>query len=108
MTAALTRDTDHEVDPLASHGMKFAPGVRELGDPVEAEPTAPTPFGLRWLTPVERPTVPEYRLDGERQVAVDPSGAPLAPQMKKDWTTTDYSTDGEDPPSSEEFGWEEV
>ncbi|MBB5159471.1 putative ATP-grasp-modified RiPP [Saccharopolyspora phatthalungensis] len=108
MTGALTRGTDEEIDPLASHGMKFAPGVRELGEPTELAQAAPTPFGLRWRTPVERPAAPEYHFDGERQIAVDRSGAPLAPQMDKDWTTTDYSTDGEDGPSSEEFGWEEL
>lgn len=108
MTAALTAGPHSEVDPLASHGMKFAPGMHELGEPIEIGPAAPTPFGLRWRTPVERPAAPEYHFDGQRQIALDADGAPLVPQMKKDWTTTDYSTDGEDPPSSEEFGWEEI
>lgn len=43
MTAALTRDADHEVDPLGSPGME-----RELGDPIEFPKTAPTTFGPRW------------------------------------------------------------
>ncbi|GAA4862235.1 putative ATP-grasp-modified RiPP [Saccharopolyspora rosea] len=107
MTTVPTHSTTDDVDPLASHGLRFASARPDPEEPADA-PAAPTPFGLRWIQPVHRPAEPVYRYCPERQIAVDAFGAPLAPQMKKDWTTTDYSTDGEDPPSSEEFGWEEV
>lgn len=107
MTAPPPPDTA-DIDPLATSSMRFAP-------PLESQPSAegvlhrtPTPFGLRWLHPARHRTTPNYRYDPERQIAVTPSGAPFAPLMTKDWTTTSYSTDGEDPPSSEEFGWEEM
>lgn len=107
MPAASTCSPDTEIDPLATHGMRFAPRLADQGDQVGVQAGA-TPFGLRWIQPVAHRAEPAYQYCPDQQVAIGVSGSPLAPQLKKDWTTTDYSTDGEDPPSSEEFGWEEV
>jgi putative ATP-grasp target RiPP len=52
--------------------------------------------------------VPEYVYDQQRQIAIDPAGYPLGPNLKKDWTTIEGThTDGDDG-DNESWGWEEV
>ncbi|MGH3978849.1 MAG: putative ATP-grasp-modified RiPP [Pseudonocardiaceae bacterium] len=51
--------------------------------------------------------MPEYVYDPLRQIATDPAGAPLVPNLKKDWATDGTHTDG-DGGDNEGWGWEEV
>lgn len=66
------------------------------------------PLALRDLRPAPQRVVPEYVYDPRRQVAVAPDGRPLAPDLKKDWTTIEGThTDG-DGGDNEMWDWEEV
>ncbi|GDY28684.1 putative ATP-grasp-modified RiPP [Gandjariella thermophila] len=89
-------------NPLSSHSIRSA-----QEEPVRPEPRR-RPFGLRWLHYIPVRPVPQYSYCPERQLAMGSDGRPLVPQLKKEWTTSPYSTDGEDPPSGEQLGWEEV
>jgi putative ATP-grasp target RiPP len=52
--------------------------------------------------------LPEFEYDPQRQIAVDPDGAPLGPNLKKDWTSHESThTDG-DGGDNETWGWEEA
>ena len=52
--------------------------------------------------------IPEHVYDPVRQLATDPGGWPLAPDLKKDWTTIEGThTDG-DGGDNELWEWEEV
>jgi len=51
--------------------------------------------------------VPQYRYDPQRQIATDLAGAPLGPNLAKQWTSTEEThTDG-DGGDNENWGWEE-
>lgn len=91
-------------NPLSSHSTRL---LQPQDEPTETA-LATRPFGLRWLHDVPARPVPQYRYCPDRQIAVGKDGHPLVPQLKKEWTTSPYSTDGEDPPAGEEWGWEEV
>lgn len=66
-----------------------------------------TPLVLRRLHPVPVQEMPEYVYDPQRQIATDLAGAPWAPRLEKQWTTTAGThTDG-DGGDNENWGWEE-
>lgn len=100
---ATKRFTD---DPLVTASAQFTLGRGNLIDPDEPAVVA-RPWGLRALAPaVDGPDVPAVRYDHTSQVAVVAdgtgrafvdvvSGPPTAP--------TTAPTDGEDPPSSEDW-----
>lgn len=65
------------------------------------------PLALRQLDDAPERDLPDYRYDPVRQVAVDTAGRPLAPSMKKDWTSIkETHTDG-DGGDNEQWTWEE-
>ncbi len=77
-------------------------------------PSSPTsgpatrPLVLRGLHPAPDCGLPEFVYDPQRQIATDPAGAPLGPNLNKDWTTIEGThTDG-DGGDNETYGWEEV
>jgi putative ATP-grasp target RiPP len=75
------------------------------GDPTGS---AVRPLVLQGLHPAPDREIPEHVFDPFRQLAVDPEGRPLAPQMAKDWTTIEGThTDG-DGGDNEMWHWEEV
>jgi putative ATP-grasp target RiPP len=95
-------------DPLASASGQF-PLAAPAGTPPATDVPSPVglrPWGLRTLTVTGRrpmdglPTAPRY--DHDQQVAVGPSGTPLI-TMGPPTANTTSSTDGEDPPSSEDW-----
>src|SRR5262249_8554162 len=66
------------------------------------------PLVLRGVQLASVRDTPEYVYDPQRQIATDPTGAPLGPTLKKDWTTVEGThTDG-DGGDNETYGWEEV
>lgn len=71
-------------------------------------PAAARPLALLELRPAPQRDVLEYLYDPIRQVATDPNGEPLEPDLKKDWTTIEGThTDG-DGGDNELWEWEEV
>lgn len=65
------------------------------------------PFVLRVAREAPVGEVPAHLFDPVRQVATDLEGRPLAPMLKKDWTTYESThTDG-DGGDNETWGWEE-
>ena len=103
MTIGATAD-----NPLSSTATRLADDAVATTPPASA--TTPRPFALRWLRPARRPAIPDYRYSAESQVAVSADGAPLTPQLGKDWTTSPYKKDGDGPncDGNEDWGWEEV
>lgn len=72
-----------------------------------AHPAA-RPMALRVLRSAPQREIPEHVYDPARQVATDADGRPLAPDLKKDWTTIEGThTDG-DGGDNELWEWEEV
>jgi putative ATP-grasp target RiPP len=69
---------------------------------------AARPLVLRQLRPAPQREIPEHLYDPVCQVATDPDGRPLVPDLKKDWTTIEGThTDG-DGGDNEMWEWEEV
>ncbi len=93
-------------DPLSSVGVLRAP--RPVGPSSDTSYPATRPLALRGVRPAADHDLPEYVYDAHRQIATDPAGRPLGPNLKKDWTTTEGThTDG-DGGDNESWGWEEV
>ncbi|WP_084211082.1 putative ATP-grasp-modified RiPP [Pseudonocardia acaciae] len=66
------------------------------------------PFLLRVVDTAPERELPEFRYDPLSQMAVSPDGRPVAPDMKKEWTSYESThTDG-DGGDNETWGWEEV
>jgi putative ATP-grasp target RiPP len=83
-------------------------------DPAALDADTPTPhpagrpLALRELRPAPDREIPEHGYDPVRQIATDSAGRPLAPDLKKDWTTIEGThTDG-DGGDNELWDWEEV
>ena len=75
---------------------------------VAHSPAAVRPLALRELRPAPQRDIPEYVYDPRRQIATDPAGRPMGPDLKKDWTTIEGThTDG-DGGDNEWWDWEEV
>ncbi|MGH3834475.1 MAG: putative ATP-grasp-modified RiPP [Pseudonocardiaceae bacterium] len=93
-------------DPLSSVGVRSTP---RTGGPSSATSCLATrPLVLRSLQPAPVRGLPEYVYDPRRQIATDPAGDPLGPNLKKDWTTIEGThTDG-DGGDNETYGWEEA
>lgn len=92
-------------DPLASIGVRGAP--RTSGPSSATRWPATRPLTLRNLQPAPNRNVPEYMYDPKRQIATDPDGVPLGPNLAKQWTSTEGThTDG-DGGDNETWGWEE-
>ncbi|MGH3915385.1 MAG: putative ATP-grasp-modified RiPP [Pseudonocardiaceae bacterium] len=92
-------------DPLASIGLRHARRTHGVCSVTSSSVTRP--LVLRNLHPAPYRDVPEYVYDPQRQIAIDPNGAPLGPQLAKDWTSTEGThTDG-DGGDNESWGWEE-
>jgi putative ATP-grasp target RiPP len=93
-------------DPLSSVGVRRTPPT---GEPSSATSYLATrPLVLRGVRSVPDRVVPEYVYDPQRQIATDPAGHPLGPNLKKDWTTIEGThTDG-DGGDNESWSWEEV
>lgn len=83
-------------------------GIRPLEHPSSATSCPLTrPLVLRGLQAAPTREVPEYVYDSYRQIATNPSGAPLAPILAKEWTSHESThTDG-DGGDNETWGWEE-
>ena len=93
-------------DPLASVGLCGTPRTGGLSSATSCSTTRP--LVLRSLHEAPDRDLPEYVYDPQRQIATDPAGQPLGPNLKKDWTTTEGThTDG-DGGDNESWGWEEV
>lgn len=93
-------------DPLASVGVRDTPRTSRPSSAASSPVTRP--LALRRLRPAPNRDLPEYLYDPRRQIATDPTGRPLVPNLKKDWTTTEGThTDG-DGGDNESWGWEEV
>ncbi len=93
-------------DPLASVGVRDS--LRTGGPSSVASCSATRPLALRNLRPAPNRDLPEYVYDPRRQIATDHAGQPLAPNLGKDWTTTEGThTDG-DGGDNESWGWEEA
>jgi putative ATP-grasp target RiPP len=93
-------------DPLSSVGVLRNP--RTGGVSSETSHSATRPLVLRSVQLARNRNVPEYVYDPQRQIATDPTGQPLVPNLKKDWTTIEGThTDG-DGGDNETYGWEEV
>lgn len=91
--------------PLSSVGMRCGP--RTSGPSGETSCSATRPLVLRSLQPAPDRHLPEYVYDPQRQIATDPAGYPLGPNLKKEWTSTEGThTDG-DGGDNESWGWEE-
>ncbi|WP_112273543.1 putative ATP-grasp-modified RiPP [Lentzea terrae] len=106
MTAAVTELPD--ADPLASVSAQFALNgssfEQRAGD--MPSPAGVRPWGLRRAVPAGSGRVlPEWTYDAEQQKAVDHAGVALidSPHMAEPTAITTASTDGEDPPSSEDW-----
>ncbi len=92
-------------DPLASVGVRRLRGTH--GSSGETSCSATRPLALRSLQPAPDRDVPQYRYDPQRQIATDLAGAPLGPNLAKQWTSTEEThTDG-DGGDNENWGWEE-
>lgn len=73
----------------------------------EVRSPAERPLVLRGLRPAPTREVPDHLYDPQRQIATDPAGNPLAPNMEKEWTTIEGThTDG-DGGDNELWQWEE-
>ncbi|WP_370943675.1 putative ATP-grasp-modified RiPP [Amycolatopsis sp. cg5] len=82
-------------------------GDRANGPCSSAPSFATTPIVLRVRHSAPGPERPRYVYDGERQIATDLLGRPLAPTLAKDWTSYESThTDG-DGGDNETWGWEE-
>ncbi|MGH3882024.1 MAG: hypothetical protein ACRDRY_12500 [Pseudonocardiaceae bacterium] len=93
-------------DPLSSVGVRGTP--RADGPSSATSYLATRPLVLRSLQPAPERDLPEYLYDPQRQIATDPAGHPLGPNLKKDWTTIEGThTDG-DGGDNETYGWEEA
>jgi putative ATP-grasp target RiPP len=84
---------------LALHGSTFTDRRDDQPSPIGVRP-----WGLRRARPAARSTViPAWRYDEDEQIAVDVgSGLPLV-AAKPPTANTTQSTDGEDPPSAEDW-----
>lgn len=95
-------------DPLASGSARFPLG-RPSDEPPEVDAPSPIglrPWGLRRLGPVFGTTGAwsAWRYDHERQIAVDGSGRAMLDIVDGPPTApTTPPTDGEDPPSGEDW-----
>lgn len=93
-------------DPLSSVGVRSTP--RSAGPSSETSCSATRPLVLCGVRPAGDRDLPEYVYDPQRQIATDPAGYPLGPNLKKDWTTVAGThTDG-DGGDNETYDWEEV
>jgi putative ATP-grasp target RiPP len=93
-------------DPLTSLDVNRVPSVEQSASDTGSPVTRP--FALRSMIEAGSREIPDYTYDPARQLAVDHAGHPLAPQMKKDWTSYESThTDG-DGGDNETWGWEEV
>ncbi|MCP3799730.1 putative ATP-grasp-modified RiPP [Allokutzneria sp. A3M-2-11 16] len=106
MITAVTELPD--ADPLASVSAQFAltgsSFEQSTGD--MPSPDGVRPWGLRHAVPAGAGRVlPEWNYDAEQQKAVDGDGVPLIdrPRMGPPTAHTTASTDGEDPPSAEDW-----
>lgn len=84
---------------VALHGSTFIDRRQD-----EPSPVGVRPWGLRRARPAGRGnTIPAWRYDEAEQIAVDvESGLPLI-AAKPPTATTTSATDGEDPPSAEDW-----
>lgn len=102
---------DALTSPLAGPLSSIEIHAHRGGDPKACTaPRRPSgrPLALRELRPAPQRDVPEYLYDPIRQVATDPNGEPLGPDLAKDWTTIEGThTDG-DGGDNELWEWEEV
>ncbi|MHA6618900.1 putative ATP-grasp-modified RiPP [Pseudonocardia sp. DLS-67] len=93
-------------DPFAPTSAQFALCGSTFTERREdgPSPVGVRPWGLRRARPVGPGTViPAWRYDGDQQIAVDAeSGLPLI-AAKPPTANTTQSTDGEDPPSAEDW-----
>jgi putative ATP-grasp target RiPP len=106
MTAAVIELPD--ADPLASVSAQFALTGSTFEQRVDDMPSREgvRPWGLRRAVPAGAGRVlPEWNYDAEQQKAVDGAGVPLidSPRMGPPTAHTTAGTDGEDPPSSEDW-----
>ncbi|MET9260525.1 putative ATP-grasp-modified RiPP [Amycolatopsis sp. NPDC004079] len=88
---------------IPSPARTVAPGIpADLLASAEALPLA-----LRHSRPAPEREIPAHRYDPVAQVAVDPEGRPMTPNLAKDWTSLDGThTDG-DGGDNETWAWEE-
>lgn len=93
-------------DPLSSVALR---SWRVSGAPRgETRDPAVRPLVLRVVRLAPDREVPDYVYDPRRQIATDPAGRPLGPNLKKEWTTVEGThTDG-DGGDNELWDWEEV
>jgi putative ATP-grasp target RiPP len=84
---------------LALHGATFTERRQD-----QPSPTGVRPWGLRRARPAGNGTIiPAWRYDRDEQIAVEvESGLPLI-AAKPPTANTTQSTDGEDPPSAEDW-----
>ena len=83
--------------------------AHRTADPAaDATTSTVRPLALRKMRPAPQRDIPKYVYDPRRQIATDPDGRPLAPDLKKDWTTIEGThTDG-DGGDNELWDWEEI
>ena len=94
--------------PLSSIEIPTGSPGAAAGAAAGTRPAAARPLALRELRPAPNREIPEHRYDPVAQVATDLAGRPLAPDMKKDWTTIEGThTDG-DGGDNEMWEWEET
>ena len=93
-------------DPLASIGVRRL--SRTQGPSSATSWSATRPLALRGLHPAPGRDVPPYLYDPQRQIATDFAGAPLGPQLAKDWTSIEGTHQDGDGGDNETYGWEEV
>ncbi|HWR46117.1 MAG TPA: putative ATP-grasp-modified RiPP [Pseudonocardiaceae bacterium] len=103
---------DALISPLPGPLSSIELATGQPGDPAGTAAATPRrssrPLALRDLRPAPERDVPEHVYDPGRQVATDLQGRPLAPDLKKDWTTIEGThTDG-DGGDNEMWEWEEV
>lgn len=105
---------DALANPLTSPLSSIEIPTGRAGDPpaIHAGTRTPHPAGrplaLRELRPAPERAIPEHVYDPVRQIATDRGGWPLAPDLKKDWTTIEGThTDG-DGGDNELWEWEEA
>ena len=107
MTTAVS--APHADDPMASTGGQFALRGSTFTDRAHDQPSpvGARPWGLRRAIPVvgRGLRLPEWTYDGDRQMAVSACGKPVIeqPHLAAPTAITTSSTDGEDPPSSEDW-----
>ncbi len=92
-------------DPLCSVGVRGRPRAGRPSS--ETSCSATRPLVLRSLQPAPDRDLPEYVYDPQRQIATDPAGHPLGPNLKKEWTSTEGTHPDGDGGDNESWSWEE-